>query len=62
MKVLKFKDFVKKKLKNDTTVESHLRRVYSHPISSRYSKIYSDKGIVIIDDGSQEGLTGLVFL
>ena len=44
MKVLNFKDFMKKhKLKNDTMNESQLQRVYNYPIYPRDSKIYSDK-------------------
>ena len=49
MKVLNFKDFMKKyKLKNDTMNESELQRVYNYPIYPRDSKIYSDKGFVNI--------------
>ena len=35
--------------------ESKLQRVYNYPIYPRDSKIYSDKGFVNIDDGSQGG-------
>ena len=56
MKVLKFKDFMKKyKLKKGTMNESELQRVYNYPIYPRDSKIYSDKGFVNIDNGSQGG-------
>ena len=56
MKVLNFKDFMKKyKLKNDTMNESELQRVYNYPIYPRDSKIFSDKGFVNIDNGSQGG-------
>ena len=56
MKVLNFKDFMKKyKLKNDTLNEFQLQRVYNYPIYPRDSKIYSDKGFVNIDNGSQGG-------
>ena len=56
MKVLNFKDFMKKyKLKNDTMNESESQRVYNYPIYPRDNKIYSDKGFVIIDNGSQGG-------
>ena len=45
MRVLYFKDFMKKYiLKNDTMNESRLQRVYNSPIYPRDSKIYSDKG------------------
>ena len=56
MKALNFKDFMKKyKLKNDTMNESQLQRIYNYPIYPRYSKIYSDAGLVNIDDGSMNG-------
>ena len=56
MKVLNFKDFMKKnKLKNDTMNESELQRVYNYAIYPKDSKIYSDKGFVNIDNGSQGG-------
>ena len=56
MKVLNFKDFMKKyKLKNNTMYESELQRVYNYPIYPRDSKIYSDRGFVNIDDGRMGG-------
>ena len=56
MKVVNFRDFMKKyKLKNDTINESQLQRVYNYPIYPRDSKIYSDRGFVNIDNGSQAG-------
>ena len=56
MKVLNFKDFMKKyNLKNNTMNESQLQKIYNYPIYPRDSKIYSDKGFVNIDDGSQGG-------
>ena len=56
MKVLNFKDYMKKYiLKNDTMNESQLQKVYNYPIYPRDSKIYSDKGFVNIDNGSQGG-------
>ena len=56
MKLLNFKDFMKKyKLKNDTMNESELQRVYNYPIYPRDSKIYFDEGFVNIDDGSMGG-------
>ena len=56
MKVLKFKEFMKKQnLKNDTMNEFELQRVYNYPIYPRDSKIYSDKGFVNIDNGFQGG-------
>ena len=35
--------------------QSDLQRVYNYPIYPRGSKIYSDKGFVNIDNGSQGG-------
>ena len=56
MKVLNFKDFMKKyNLKDDTMNESELQRVYNYPIYPRDSKIYSDKRFVNIDNGSMGG-------
>ena len=56
MKVLNFKDFMKKcNLKNDTMNERELQRVYNYPIYPRDSKIYSDSGFLNIDNGSQGG-------
>ena len=56
MKILKFKDFMKKnELKNDTKNESQLQKIFNYPIYPRDSKIYSDKGFVNIDNGSQGG-------
>ena len=56
VKILSFKDFMKKyKLKNDTMNESELQRVYNYPIYPRDSKIYSDRGFVNIDDGRMGG-------
>ena len=43
------------KLKNDIMKESQLQKIYNYPIYPRDSKIYSDKGFVNIDDGSQGG-------
>ena len=52
MKILNFKDFMKKyKLKNDTKNESQLQKSYNHRIYPRDSEIYSDKGFVNIDNG-----------
>ena len=56
MKILNFKDSMKKyKLKNDTMSESQLQKIYNYRIYPRDSKIYSDKGFVNIDNGSQGG-------
>ena len=51
MKVLNFKDFMKKKLKNDTMNESQLQKIYNYPIYPRDSKTFSTKGSTNIDDG-----------
>ena len=56
MKVLNFKDFMKKfNLKNITLNESQLQKVYNYPIYPRESKIYFDKGFVNIDNGKMNG-------
>ena len=56
MKVLNFKDFMKKyNLKNDTMNESQIQRICNYPIYPRDSKKYSDRGFVIIDDGRLNG-------
>ena len=63
MKVLSFKDFMKKyNLKNDTMNESQLQKIYIYPIYPRDSKIYSEKGCVIIDNGSQGGTHWTCFI
>ena len=63
MKILSFKDFMKKyKLKNDTTIELELQRVYNYPIYPRDSKIYSDRGFVNIDDGRLKGTHWTCFI
>ena len=56
MKVLNFKDFMKKNnLDNDTMNEGDLQIIYNYPIYPRDSKIYSDRGFINIDDGSRGG-------
>ena len=56
MKKLNFKGFMKKcELKDDTMNESQLQKIYNYPIYPRDSKIYSDKGFVNIESGSQNG-------
>ena len=56
MKVLNFKDFMKKQnLKDDTMNESQVQKIYNYSIYPRDDKVYSDKGFVIIDDGSRNG-------
>ena len=63
MKILSFKAFMKKyKLKNDTVNESDFQRVYNYPIFPRDSKIFSDKGFVNMDNGSQGGTHWTCFL
>ena len=56
MKILNFKDFMRKyNLKNDTMNELELQKVYKYPIYPRDSKIYSDRGYINIDNGFQGG-------
>ena len=63
MKVLNFKDFMKKyKLKIDSMNKSELQRIYNYPIYPRDSKIHSDKGFVNIDNGSQGGTHWTCFI
>ena len=63
MKVLNFKDFMKKyRLKNDTMNESQLQKIYIYPIYPRDSRIYSDRGFVIIDNGSMGGGHWVAFI
>ena len=63
MTILNFRDFMKKHyLKNDTVDESQLQRVYNYPIYPRYSKIYSDRGFVNTDGGSQNGTHWTCFI
>ena len=63
MKDLNFKDFMKKyNLRNDTMNESELQRVYNYLIYPRDSKIYSDKGFVNVDNGSQGGTHWTCFI
>ena len=63
MKILKFKDFMKKyNLKNKTMNESELQRVYNYPIYPRDSKIYLDKGFVNIDNGIMGGTHWTCFI
>ena len=56
MKILNFKEFMKKNnLKNDTMNESVLQRTNNYIMYPRDLKINSDKGFVNLDDGSQGG-------
>ena len=45
----------KHNLKNDTMNGSDLQRVYNHSIYPRHSKMITNKGFVIIDDGRTGG-------
>ena len=63
MKILSFKKFMKtNNLKINTMNESQLQRVYNYPIYPRDSKIYSDRGFVNIDNGSQRGTHWTCFI
>ena len=63
MKILIFTDFVKEyNLKNDNMNESELQRVYKYPINPRESKLYSERGFVNIDNGSQGGTHWTCFI
>ena len=62
MKIIIFKVFMKKYiLKNDTTNETELQRVYISPINPRDTKSYSDKRFVKLDDGRINGTHGCAF-
>ena len=62
MKVLTFKEFMKKyNSKDDTMNESELQRVYNYPIYPRDSKIYSDKRYVNFDNGIRGGTHWVAF-
>ena len=62
MKVLNFKDFMKKyNLKDDTMNKSQLQRIYMYHIYPRSSRIYSDRGFVKIDDGRLNGTDWICF-
>ena len=63
MKSFNFKDSMKKYiLRKDTMNEPGLQRVYNYPIYSRDSRLYSERGFVNIDDGSQRGIQWTCFL
>ena len=63
MNVLNFKHFMKKyNLKDDTLNESEIQRIYNYPIYPRGSKIFSDKGFVNTDNGSQGGTHWTCFI
>ena len=63
MKILNFKSFMKKyNLKNGTMNELQLQKIYNHPIYPRDSKIYSDRGFINKDDGSQGGTHWCCFI
>ena len=47
MKVLNFKDFMKKYNLKDDTKKSEVQRANNYPIYPRDSKIYSDKDLLI---------------
>ena len=51
----------KNNLKNDTRNESELQRVYSYKIYPRDLTLYSDRGFVNIDNGSQGGTNWTCF-
>ena len=62
MRVLNFKDFMKKcNLKTDSMNESQLQKFFSYPVYARDSQIFSDKGFVNIDNGSQGGTHSTCF-
>ena len=63
MKIINIKDFMKKyNLKDNTMNESQLKRVYKYNMYPRDSKKHSDRGFVIIDNGSQGGTHWTCFI
>ena len=60
--ILNFKDFMKKKLRNHTLNESQIHRVHNYPINLRDSNLFSNKGFVIVDNGSQGGTHWTCFI
>ena len=63
MKIITFKDFMKKyNIKNDTKNELELQRTYNYPLYPRDSKMFCDKGLVNIDNGSQGGTLWTCFI
>ena len=63
MKILNFRDFMKKyNLKKDTMNEFQLQRIYSYPIYPKNSKLHSDRGFVNIDDGRLGGTHWTCFI
>ena len=63
MKILNFKDFLKKyKIKDDTMNQSELQQIYIYPKNRRDSKIYSDRSFVNIDNGSMGGSHWVCFI
>ena len=63
MNILYFQDFMKKNSLDDNTMtESELKKVYNYPIYPRDSKIYSARGFVKIDNGSQGGTHWTCFI
>ena len=56
MRILNFRDFMRKyKIKNNTMNEFQLQKIYNYNTYPRESKIYSDRGYVHMDNGSQGG-------
>ena len=63
MKIIDFKDFMKKyKLKNNTMNELQLQKIYNYPIYPKNSIIYSDRGFINIDDGRMGGTHWTCFI
>ena len=63
MRKINFEYFLKKYIsKKDTMNKSELQRVYNYPIYPRGSEIYSDKGFVNKDNGSQGGTHWTCFI
>ena len=49
-------------LKDTTMSESQLQKIFNYPLYPRDSKMYSDRGFVNIDNGSQGGTHWTCFI
>ena len=62
MKKLNFEDYMEKFDLKNTMVAREIQRIYNYCIYPRESKLYSDRGFVNIDIGSQGGTHWTCFI
>ena len=62
MKILNFRDFLKKFLEDDIMNESQLQKFYVYPIYPRDSKKHSDIGFINLDNVSRGGTDWTCFI